>query len=246
MEVDRGVDFPACGFLYQVTDTISQDGEITEEELDSLALAIERVLPPDVRFVAALKRKERRAARRKEATDKRVALRAARIEARERARPLHRADFMIAGTRRSTERREGCESLQVGDDLVLEREPDNIHDENAILVLSVDDTELGYVPRQDAKLMAPLLDSGAEAKATVKKLLTATDDGHIIPVVVASLHHATATGPSEPRPPRSHPADRQPLQRPVPETRAATCQGCGGVVLVLCWLLLALIVGFAQ
>ena len=48
LEVDRSVDFHACSFLYEVVDTISNDGEINEEELDALALAIERVLPTGV------------------------------------------------------------------------------------------------------------------------------------------------------------------------------------------------------
>jgi hypothetical protein len=34
LEVDRGLDFPALAFLYQVIDEISGDGELTEEELD--------------------------------------------------------------------------------------------------------------------------------------------------------------------------------------------------------------------
>ena len=49
LEVDRGLDFAACPFLYKVIDTISGDGEITEDELDTLASAIERVLPPEIR-----------------------------------------------------------------------------------------------------------------------------------------------------------------------------------------------------
>src|SRR4051812_34361931 len=145
LEVDRGVDFPACAFLYEVVDSISEDGEITEEELDRLALAIERVLPPDVRVAAALKRKERRTARRQEVATKRAAERvqerAARIQARELARPLHRGDFMVMGAVRSAERRQGCAGLEVGEAVVLEREPDNPHDPNAVLVLTQDETE---------------------------------------------------------------------------------------------------------
>jgi hypothetical protein len=64
LEVDRGVDFHALSFLYETIDQISADGEITEDELDLLALAIERVLPKDVREVAATKRKEARQLRR--------------------------------------------------------------------------------------------------------------------------------------------------------------------------------------
>ena len=238
LEIDRGVDFPACGFLYEVLETISSDGAITEEELDSLALAIERVLPADVRFVATLKRRERRAARRKETTTKRAEERAARLEARQRAKPLHRADFVIAGARRSAERREGCETLDVGDTVILEREPDNIHDENAILVFSTDDAELGYVPRQDAKLMAPLLDSGAEAKGIVKKLLQ-TADGHVLPVVISTLVRADPSGATVVA--GSHP--EQPLGdsatvRSTPGLPPAG-KGCG-LVLIVCMFLIAL------
>jgi hypothetical protein len=64
LEVDRGVDFPALGFLYEVVEQISEDGDVTEEELDRLALAIERVLPKENRIAAVQKRKETREARR--------------------------------------------------------------------------------------------------------------------------------------------------------------------------------------
>ena len=63
LEVDRGVDFAACPFLYEVIDTITGDGEITDDELDTLASAIERVLPPEIRKHAAERRKQQRTAR---------------------------------------------------------------------------------------------------------------------------------------------------------------------------------------
>ena len=49
----------------------------------------------------------------------------------------------MAGAGRSAERREGCEGLQVGEGVVLEREPDNRHDANAILILNSAGDELG-------------------------------------------------------------------------------------------------------
>jgi hypothetical protein len=60
LEVDRGVDFPALPFLYEVIEQISSDGEITEDELDQLALAIERVLPNLRTFVILRQRSENR------------------------------------------------------------------------------------------------------------------------------------------------------------------------------------------
>ena len=63
LQVDRGAEFPALPFLYETIDQISSDGEVTEDELDRLALAIERVLPKDVRLAAAAERKQVREAR---------------------------------------------------------------------------------------------------------------------------------------------------------------------------------------
>src|SRR5688572_33472120 len=62
LEIDHAVDFPALAFLYETIDQISSDGEIPEDELDRLALAIERLLPKDIRVAAAVKRKEARKA----------------------------------------------------------------------------------------------------------------------------------------------------------------------------------------
>jgi HIRAN domain len=151
LETDRGVDFPALPFLYDVVDQISLDGDVTEDELDHLALAIERVLPKDIRLSIATKRKlaleARRAAQRemqrKTMIAARVERRAERAAARLRAGVIHEADFPVRGAFRSEERREACERLIVGDTVRLEREPDNAHDSNAILVLGDDDCELG-------------------------------------------------------------------------------------------------------
>lgn len=245
LEVDRGVDFPACAFLYGVVEPISQEPAITEEALDALALAIERVLPTDVRFMATLKRKEHRAARRRDLAAKREQERDAQREARERAKPLHRADFVVMGARRSAERREGCAGLEVGEAVVLEREPDNSHDANAVLVLTQDETELGYVPREEAKHMAPLLDAGAEVDATVKKLLE-TAEGDTLPVVIAVLRRGDG---SAPRPAARAPLSRSPAERLAPPpvalsqaaaTTTAATTGTSRWVVVLCVVLVAL------
>jgi HIRAN domain-containing protein len=187
LEVDRGVNFAACPFLHEVIDRITSDGEITEDELDTLASAIERVLPPEIRKHATERRKQQRTARREALKAARQAERAAMLEARERARPLHRGDFIVAGAGRSAERRAACESLRAGARVVLEREPDNRHDANAILILNTAGDELGYVPREDAAVMAPLLDAGGWVEATVKKVIEARS-GHTLPVIVSTMY----------------------------------------------------------
>jgi len=219
LEVDRGVDFPALPFLYQVIDEISADGELTEEELDRLALAIERVLPKEVRAEAALRRRQAREARRlAEREQRRQAVMAERTEARAdragkqaRAGILYQQEFAVSGAFRSAARREACERLIDGDRVSLEREPDNVHDANAILVLSEDDCELGYVPRVEAALMAPLLDSGAAAEATIRRLWETPDDQHIVPILAITVRRG-----------ESNATPVQPLAATAPQPRTIT------------------------
>ena len=107
----------------------------------------------------------------------------------------------MAGAGRSAERREGCEGLQVGEGVVLEREPDNRHDANAILILNSAGDELGYVPREDAADMAPLLDTGAWVEATVKKVIEARTD-YTLPIIISTMYRQGVERPT-PAPPMS-------------------------------------------
>lgn len=79
--------------------------------------------------------------------------------------------------------------------MTLEREPDNEHDKNAILVVDAAGNDLGYVPRDLARDLAPLLDQGAKQDFRVKKLIE-TSRGFIIPVIVGALYRADAVVPA--------------------------------------------------
>ncbi|KIK67294.1 hypothetical protein GYMLUDRAFT_191953 [Collybiopsis luxurians FD-317 M1] len=48
-----------------------------------------------------------------------------------------------------------------GEEVLLEREPSNIHDRNAICVRNIGRTQVGHIPRNVASKLAPLLDSRA-------------------------------------------------------------------------------------
>ena len=50
------------------------------------------------------------------------------------------------------------------------REPDNQHDELAILVKDQNDNKLGYVPRQKNPILARLMDAGKHIYGTVKEI----------------------------------------------------------------------------
>jgi hypothetical protein len=239
LEVDRGVDFPALAFLYQVIEDISEDGELTEEELDRLALAIERVLSKEVRADAALRRKQAREARRLAAHEKRrQAVIADRAEARAnraaqhaRAGILYQREFAVRGAFRFEARRIACQRLVEGDRVSLEREPDNPHGATAILVLSDDDCELGYVPSEESAVMAPMLDSGAEVEARICRLWETPENHDLVPILAVMVRR----GESNAAP--VQPSRRQRGNRPLTVKREAGnragCCGCATAVLCL-------------
>ena len=49
--------------------------------------------------------------------------------------------------------------LRLQQKLVMKRQKDNIHDANAILMLTQDGKELGFIPKGQASLYAPAMDS---------------------------------------------------------------------------------------
>ena len=70
--------------------------------------------------------------------------------------------------------------LHPGDSVQVVREPDNLHDTNAILVCDGKGHTAGYLPRYDAEYLAPLLDLGAiQLEARLLFLMDTTDDGRI-------------------------------------------------------------------
>ena len=60
--------------------------------------------------------------------------------------------------------------MQVGDRLVLQREPDNCFDENAILILDGRKRKVGYIPEKDNIVFSRLMDAGKFLIAKVIRL----------------------------------------------------------------------------
>ena len=65
-----------------------------------------------------------------------------------------------------TSRQARIRQLEVGDNLELAREPDNLYDPNAVMVRS-EAGQIGYVARAHAEKLAPMLDAGAEFEVKV-------------------------------------------------------------------------------
>ena len=68
-------------------------------------------------------------------------------------------DSYIAGTTHIKDE-SVFDEIKVGDKLILQREPDNRFDENAILVLDEKSRKLGYIPEKDNIVFARLMDAG--------------------------------------------------------------------------------------
>ena len=62
---------------------------------------------------------------------------------------------------------EAVKTLNVGDPLVLRREPDNPYDRRAIEIFDGAGRKLGYVPRRDNPAVARMMDAGETMRATV-------------------------------------------------------------------------------
>ena len=60
--------------------------------------------------------------------------------------------------------------MKVGDRLVLQREPENRFDGNAILVLDAQKRKAGYIPEKDNIVFARLMDAGKYLNAKVVRM----------------------------------------------------------------------------
>ena len=80
-----------------------------------------------------------------------------------------------------------AEGLSEGDELLLERQPDNAYDPNAIALIAPDGSQVGFIRRQIAAAIAPLIDAGAEYEAVVLQV-TGGDQGRSLGINVQVTH----------------------------------------------------------
>jgi hypothetical protein len=188
------VDLPARDHLNAFVEQVLRDGRITPDERRELYKAIEAILPPDLRPLAKMRRQEREAeARERQKTEQEAARERAREE-KARNRPLARFNFMVAGVRHEGRAEIISDSVTAGDPAYLRRDRYNEYDRNAIEVVTEDGDEVGFVPKEDARDLAPFLDDGALQQATFSRIL---DQGRYpIPVVQGQLYPEGATLPN--------------------------------------------------
>jgi hypothetical protein len=78
------------------------------------------------------------------------------------------------------------ESLKVGDELKLVREPSNEHDPDAVAIYFGDE-QLGYVPRAENSAISQMLDRGENLEARICRLLVSDDPWQRVRITIVRV-----------------------------------------------------------
>lgn len=203
LEAHRGdTALPAQKFLITTVEQIVADGCVTDDERLELYRAIETVLPPDVRATVRQNRTAAEAAARVKrfedlATHHELAAATKRAEAeslerlRVQTEPIESWDFMVAGVLHEGRARVVSEFAESDDAVFLVRDRANAFSKNAVEVRLRNGVQIGFVPEQDAREMAALLDARCPHRARITKILSGGRAP--IPVVFASLYDTETT-----------------------------------------------------
>lgn len=228
------LDLPARKHLFAVLERILADGRITEEERRELYIAVETVLPLDLRELVRDRRKAREeGARRATRAAKEEGQAHARLE-RQRNSPCGSWNFMVAGVRYEGRPLLIARHVAVGDSVHLARDRANRFSPNAVEVRTLGGLPFGYVPEQDAIDLASYLDGDHGHVARVTKVLTGGRSP--IPVVQAYVYPVDSTAPEAARqgdlPPRLTPPP-SPAPPTIEMPRAAGCLSVFAALAVL-------------
>lgn len=193
MMQNQDSELPAIKFMTATLSQVLADGVITDAERLSVAEAIETILPiSDRKYAKGLRKQVEQEAVNESKAASALAKQHAK-EKKERERPIAFMDFMVAGTRHDDRDLTISHEISSASPVFLRRDPGNRHSRFAIRVLTERGNMIGFVPDDDARHIAPLLDAGATHVAQVKKVLDY--DSGPVPVVVARIFEA-GTQPS--------------------------------------------------
>jgi hypothetical protein len=167
-EVDTA-DLPAVQYLRTSIERVLADGRITPGEYREVHRAVEAILPFEARKQAVAARQEAETAEAAAAADTDLAC----------------FTFMVAGVRQEGRPEVIERQARPNDVIVLARRRERRESDVAIVVKLTSGSEIGFVPEDDARLLAPLLDDGCRYEARISEVL-ATGRGPI-PVVQARV-----------------------------------------------------------
>jgi HIRAN domain len=197
-------EMPAVKYLRKSIERVLADGRITPEEYREVYRAVEAILPFEAR-------KQALAARAEVDTTEAAAARVERA-ARQLGKPVTDAaistvTFMVAGVRQEGRPAVIQRHARPNDVIVLARQREDSGSDVAITVKLSNGSEIGYVPDDDARQLAPLLDDGCRYEARITEVLT-TGRGPI-PVVQARVFGSGESGNSAQLQPGTAHEDRQ-------------------------------------
>ena len=165
-ERNRHIDLPARAFLAEKIRRAIAVGVVTDTDRTELQVAIEKVLPPEIRY-----------------TPKSVS----RVpNPSDRSAPLDTYEFLVTDTRVDGRSTAIARYAFNGDEVLLVRDPNNPHSRNAILVRLTNGYDIGRVPEADARSLARHLDNDLRYRANIKKILTGSHAP--VPVIVAEIY----------------------------------------------------------
>jgi hypothetical protein len=179
-------DLPAVSFLAPIAEKIVADGVVTHDDRHALFLAIEKVLPVDVREFSRTARRTLEQQQKEQHKLEAAAAKQSQRDEKQRNAPIDHFDFMVAGVRYEGRPAVIARHVRVPDYVFLSRDADNRYSRNAIKILTTHGYQIGFVPEEDAAELAPLLDSNHPYIARIKKILSG--GSHDIPVVIADLY----------------------------------------------------------
>lgn len=178
--------FPAARHLRRVIERVLADGKITPEEYQEVYRALESILPFEARRQALNARLGAQAEDDAAAQAARAADRQRLRDERRRGTPLASATFMVAGVRQQGRAATIEQHARPGEAVVLQREPGSPHGVATIAVKLSGGQQLGFVPKDEARRLAQLLDAGCRYTAQVSEIIGTSRSR--IPVVRADVY----------------------------------------------------------
>jgi len=179
-------ELPAARHLRRVIERVLADGKITPEEYQEVHRAVEAIMPFEARRQALSARLGAEASDEAAARAARDAERQRLSDERRRGTPLASASFMVAGVRHGDRPATIEQHARDGAAVVLQREPGSPHGVATIAVKLSGGQSLGFVPKDEARQLAPLLDGGCRYSARISEIISASRSR--IPVVRVDVY----------------------------------------------------------
>jgi len=191
LDVNANSTLPAVDFLRLMLRNIFDDGNATQEERKALYQAIERVMPPESRDRARSRRLASELLGKSKLREEKTARHEHEVSERQRNRPLLSANFMVAGVKYEGRPHIIEHQLKEGQQVFFVGDPSNQYDANAIEIRLQNGSSIGYVPREYAATITPLLDTGSLQAASCVKILAGRQAP--IPIIQAYIYRPDAT-----------------------------------------------------